>query len=879
VNFVSDLHLAFLGLPEVHHDGRLISFRTRKVMALLVYLAVEGGMHSREKLTTLLWPESDEPQGRMVLRRTLLLLRQGLHEESESPLLAHIIVEREALGCNLSSNIHLDLQIVKKVIDLSREHSLHLKHTAQQSERDRAVVAQLLAAVAVYRGNFLDGFSLDDAPEFDDWMRMQRHAWHNRINLVFDRLSLLQSHRGEIEDAIEVATRWLVHEPLNETVYQRLLQLYLTIGNRDAALRTYEACHTMLAEELHAKPAPETEALHARIRMTANISSSSPVFRSSRLQAKVESSSSMLVEGPLVGRTDEYSQLVETFYRTTQGQTLVVILTGEAGIGKTRLAKEFLHWAAAHGADVLQGGAFETGGRLSYQPLVESLRSRIERENAPDDLLSDTWLAELSRLLPELRDRYPDLQAPEGDEATARNRLFEAMSRLGHALAKRTPVVLFIDDVQWADADSLDLLSYVGRRWTEMETPLLLILNMRSESLINSNTLAQWLAGLEHDLSMTSLKLSVLQYEDTLRLLLSLGKGDSDTETQGLAQFAQWLFAETGGQPFYIVEMLKALLEREVLVSSQMNDGSWAIDLSSAANGKIRLLSMLPSSIRDIIRSRLAQLTVEAFALLAAGAVLGHGFTFERVCKIADLKESEGLPALDEVLKNQVLQEASAQGETEVRYFFVHDKIRDIIYTEAGDARRRIFHRRALEILELELVHPGELAHHALAAGLKEPAFRYNVAAGNHAMELFAVRDAIGYYEQSRQVLLKQSDREQFLVDVHMPVAQHLYDRLGRAYELINEWEQVDSIYQSMLGLAQELHFPEMECVALNRLATLAVHKSFDLEQALSFLQSALQIAEAHGDIVGLAETEWGLAQVHNYRFDAQAALVHGNHA
>lgn len=870
---MSDLHLALLGPPEIHHDGQKIAFRTRKVMALLIYMAVEGGLHSREKLTALFWPESDEPQGRMLLRRTLLLLRQGLREENESQQSAHLIVERNALGCNFSSGVYLDLQAVQKMVQPPREETSHMPRTAPQSETSHTVVAQLQAAASLYRGNFLDGFYLEDAPDFDDWMRIQRQAWHTRINLVFDRLSLLQFRRGEIADAIEIATRWVAHEPLNETVYQRLMQLYLAMGNRDGALRTYEACRKILSSELRAKPAPETEALHERTRMAAGLSSSLP--RSAAHKADTVSPTSMLVEGPLVGRTDEYAKLVELYYQAKQGRTQVVMLKGEAGIGKTRLANEFLRWAAAQGADVLQGRAFETGGRLSYQPLVESLRSCIEQENAPDDLLSDTWLAELSRLLPELRDRYPDLPAPESDEATARNRLFEAVARLGQALAERAPVALFIDDVQWADAATFDLLHYLVRCWTERDTPLMLLMSIRTETLINSSMITQWLGWLEHDQAVTYLRMGVLQLEDTLRMVQALGKGESDTDAKGLTKFAQWLFTETGGQPFYITEMLKALLEREVLIFYRQTDSSWAIDFTSAASKEARLSGIIPSSVREVIRSRLTQLSAAAFALLTAGAVLGQGFTFERVCRVAELRESEALPALDEVLMSQVVQEATGKGE--ILYFFAHDKLRDVIYTEAGDARRRIFHRRALETLEREQAPAAKLAHQALAAGLKEPAFRFSISAGDNAMELFAVRDAIGYYEQSRQILPEVRDR--LPESIPIEVIHHLYDRLGRAYELISEWEQVGSVYQAMLTLAQESHSLEMECAALNRLATLAVHKSFDLEQAMSLLQSALQLAEHSGDTARLAETEWSLAQLYNYRFDAQAALAHGNHA
>lgn len=316
-----------------------------------------------------------------------------------------------------------------------------------------------------------------------------------------------------------------------------------------------------------------------------------------------------------------------------------------------------------------------------------------------------------------------------------------------------------------------------------------------------------------------------------------------------------------------------------MLSSYRKSDGSWAIDYSGVVSREINLRDILPSSVREVIHSRLAHLSTEAFALVAAGAVLGQGFDFEHGYEVADLKENQALPALDEVLKSQVVQEVAGRNGKQVSYFFVHDKIRDVIYTEAGDARRRIYHRRALSVLERDQAPAAILLHHALAAGLKEQALRFSITAGDSAMELFAMRDAIAYYEQSRSLLAEQPNSGQLQPNVTMQIVHHLYERLGRAYELINDWEQVDSIYQSMLTLAREFHLLAMECAALNRLAILAVHKSYDLEQATVLLQSALQVAEGSEDTVELAETEWGLAQVNNYRVDGQAALAHGNSA
>src|SRR5207248_9103331 len=163
----------------------------------------------------------------------------------------------------------------------------------------------------------------------------------------------------------------------------------------------------------------------------------------------------------------------------TQG----VLGVGEAGVGKTRLASEWLAWARGQGGQVLSGQCCEMGGRLPYQPLVEALRTRLEAENAPEDLLEDLWLAELARLLPELRGRYPDLPAPTEDELTARGQLFEAVARLVEALAKPAPLVLLVDDLQWADEASLELLRYLASSWIRHSSRVLLLATVRSEGL------------------------------------------------------------------------------------------------------------------------------------------------------------------------------------------------------------------------------------------------------------------------------------------------------------------------------------------------------------------------------------------------------------
>src|SRR5712692_7013472 len=456
---MGNLSLTLLGPPQVRHGDQLLLFSTRKELALLIYLAVEGRVHLRKTLSEQFWPEGDAMHGRAALRVSLLHLRHLLGEDAGVDPLPHLLIQRDTLGLDPTSAVELDLHILHDAWRLSRA-SIHSTLTMPEDAR-RRLLARLQHATSLPRGEFLEGFSLRDAPAFDDWVRLQREYWHLHTNEVFDRLSHLQFEAGELAPAMETVSRWLVLAPLQEDAYRRLMRLHFAAGDRAAALRAYDTYRAMLATSMQTEPTPETVALASRIRAVA------PPRRKEVLTHPAGLSPAALLDGPLLGRTAELSTLIKLYHSTQRGHTQVVLLEGEVGIGKTRLASEFLAWAETEGADVLQGQAFETGGQLPYRPLIEALRPRIERENAPDDLLSDTCLAELARLLPELCDRYPDLPDPVGDKSVARNRLFEAVARLGQALAARTMLVLFIDDVQWADATSLDVLHYLARRFAK----------------------------------------------------------------------------------------------------------------------------------------------------------------------------------------------------------------------------------------------------------------------------------------------------------------------------------------------------------------------------------------------------------------------------
>jgi DNA-binding SARP family transcriptional activator/predicted ATPase len=837
---MSRLDLRFLGTPEIWSQCQLLKFPTRKTLALLVYLAVAEGWHSREKLTALLWPESPNQQGQASLRNTLIRLRRALSDAEP-----HLLIDGDLLSFDLATTITLDLQAMAMALESSNEVALQ-------------------KAVDRYRGDFLEGFSLPDAPAFEEWASLQREYRHRQMSEILARLAQLQTDQGQAQEGLETARRWTAHDPLNEAAHRRLMELYARIGDKTAALQAYQLCRAALAAELAIEPSPETEALAERIR-DSGLSNDNP---KSKLPAGPTWENPKWTVLPFVGRSIKHLHLVTAFHTTRQEQPQVVIIEGEAGIGKTRLATEFLAWAASQGADVLQGRAFEAGGRLPYQPLIEALSRRMKQENAPEDLLSDVWLAELSRLLPELRDRYPDLSLLTESENEARTHLLEAVVRLGKALAERhRPVVIFIDDVQWADVASLDMLHYCSRSWAEAGSSILLLLAIRGEALAADTSLQAWLANLERDIASHHLPLGSLTLDDARRLAQALVGREDGTAFAIAQRFGDWLFVETEGQPFFISETIKELVNRGVLQSRLNQAGLREIELATLESWLAAGSSITPRGVRQLITTRMNRLTLAAAALLTAAAILGRPCSYTRLAQVAGLGEERGLSGLDELLNAYLLIETDNPGRP---YTIAHDKIREVVYDEAGGARRRLFHRRAFKGLETAAGHPepgrraAELAYHALGAHLTEPAFRYSQAAGDNALTLFAVHDAITYYEQAHTLITHHP----------LPIASNLLLNLGRAYELAGDLKQAEAIYQELQCLAQPSDRPDLICTILNRLATIAVH-GYDFDTAVDYLQQAICLAEENNHQPGLAEAEWNLAQLYHHRFNFRQSLVH----
>ena len=886
------LRLAVLGPPEVLHDGSRLAFPLRKAQALLLYLAVEGGMHSRSKLAAFLWPDSDPHNARKALRNALALLRNLLNGHDASPAQhRHLLSEGELLGLDPQAPRELDLDVLQRAWNEAQ------RVTAPPAQEQRAaLLTGIQQALSLVRGPFLDGFWLGEDAPYDEWVEQQQQQWQVRLQGLFGHLSSWQEESGEQEQAKATLVRWLALDPLAEEAYRRLMRVHLALGDTTAACQVYATCRARLAEALQIKPSADTVALAAHIRASAAAHPST---------ARAQNRPPGELVAPLVGRQASFSHLVRSFQQTRGGQPQAVFVVGEAGIGKTRLAREWVAWAAAQGALVLCGQAFEMGGRLPYQLLVEALRPRLEEENAPDDLLEDLWLAELSRLLPELRVRYPDLPSPTEDELAAKGRLFEAVARLFDALARSGPLVLLLDDLQWVDGASLDLVRYLSRYWSKHGSRVLLLGTVRSDQLELNPPLAAHLADLGRDLPVSHVPLQTLSQAETLQLVQAItNKGAGSSRSGGerdpsptqpstaetspaqeletnLFELGDFLFAQTDGQPLYLLETFKLFQDRQWLVPRLDADGIWrlelAVELATMVAQERSQGALLPPSVRTLILARLAPLSQAARQLVQVSAVLGTEASAQRLWQLAEIGAQEGVEALEEAVMGGILREEEPGGGRLGSYRFSHDLMRDVVYTELGAARRQVLHQRALARLSTEGARASTLAYHAMASGETEAAYGYSVQAGMEAVAVFAVDDAIVYYEQARALL---QEHQQLQTRLSAPEVERLYAHLGRAYAFQNAWEQAQDVYEELLTYARQKPLPILASMTLNRLAILAVQQSFDKTRARVLLEEAWQMAQTSHDQRALAETEWNQAQIMTSVWDdPTSALSHGERA
>ena len=455
-------------------------------------------------------------------------------------------------------------------------------------------------------------------------------------------------------------------------------------------------------------------------------------------EAKASTLPSMSYYRTMVGREKEYQKLLLLLDTALTGEGRLVFICGEAGIGKTRLAQELLAHARTKGITTITGHCYDLNGALPYQPFIEALKSYISTQ--PQEklrLLMSDVIGELARILPEVRDYVPNLTPNSSLEpGQEKARLFESIANFLGAIAQERPLILLLEDLHWADKATSQLLQYLSYNLTRI--PILLIVTMRDAELEPDHPLHETMRGLSRQSLYTTITLPPL----TPQQVKSQLEGIFQEEVDG--GFAELIYRETEGNPFYVEEIVKALID-EGKVYRENERWKWA-----RADGL-----RLPQTIKDVINRRLTRLSPQALNALKVAAVIGRRFNFQVLTAVMETKEDVLLDSLDEALQLRLIRDLTA----EEAFIFSYGKIREVLYNEINPLRRRRLHYKigqALETLYSQAPESvaNQLAYHYYQAQEKGKAVEYLTLAGDRAMKMSADEEALDYYSQARDMLL-----------------------------------------------------------------------------------------------------------------------------
>ncbi|MFN8472861.1 MAG: AAA family ATPase [Anaerolineae bacterium] len=451
-----------------------------------------------------------------------------------------------------------------------------------------------------------------------------------------------------------------------------------------------------------------------------------------------------LIEGrtELVGRQRELAQLRQEWARVKEGRTRIALLSGEPGIGKTRLAHELIAEAARDGASILRGGCYEYEATTPYLPFVEALRAYVRAQPASvlRQRLGPT-APEIARLAPELDAKIGPLTPnPALSPEDERLRLFDNVGRFLASLAGERGLLLFIDDLHWADGATIALLRYLLRNLPADR--IFVLATYREDEIGRSHPLADALVTWHRDRIATRLPLSRLSGDETAALLATLFHQATVSD-----EFAEAIFQETEGNPFFTEEVVKSLIETGQVYREGEGWGRRAVAELA-----------IPPSIREAIGRRFTRLSKPCVETLCSAAALGKTFHFYELAAVSPASEEELLDTLDEASTAQVIRSVTADGFT-----FTHDKIRETLLEELNPIRRRRLHGRIGEGLEKlyaaqAVNHAATLAYHFVESNDWQRALAYSSQAAENAERVFAQEEAIEYLALARKSAVALGD-------------------------------------------------------------------------------------------------------------------------
>jgi DNA-binding SARP family transcriptional activator/tetratricopeptide (TPR) repeat protein len=842
--------------------------------SLLAYLLTyRDRPHTRSLLAGTFWPDLPEDVARRRLSQALWRIRKALDPH---PVL---MIEGDTVQINAELPLWLDIE------QFARDRR---QCFAGDTGGASAPIGPCESCLEHYRGDFLAGY-------YEDWLFPERERLREQMLDVLERLVAIHKRQGDYAAALVHARRLASEDLLREEAHREVMRLCHLLGRDTEALVQFETCRRVLREELGAEPSPATVALVRRVAEHSDQAASADLPWASPPSAAPGPDAPLGQNVPLVGRGPEREEMLVHVDALLQGLGAVLLLEGEAGVGKTRFLRAIASDAEWRGVEVLWGSEQPSETAMPYSALVEALSGGLSplRARQLAQLVEEIWLQALTPLLPPLASAWPDLPpAPPLEPAEERDRLAGALAHLLAGWAQIAPLLLVLEDLHWAGPATLDLLARLAPALSA--AGVLVLGSYRSDEARTRPETWQGLQALDRAGVQGRLALDRLSDAAARELIRrSLGELTPHLDAQ--------LFAETAGNPLFLLETLRALSDRGLL--DQDEGGRWR----TSGEGREEAELPLPVAVEEIISRRLGTLTPSARETLRLAAVLGERFDFDLLQAASPAEPAALLASLRTLVQRRFLDEAE-QG-----YQFHHDKIRQVAYGGISSEARPRLHRWAGQALEL--IHPDQvaaLAHHWLAAGEWDKAAAHHQQAGDQARAVYANAEAAAHYRQALEALqqlptpaeparlwdirwaseqiharLGARDRQREDLSALAGLAERLDDdqrrahvalRRGKRAEEMADYDAVIVAAQTLLRLAQETGEGHIEAGG-QRQWGVALWRQGKYQDALDRLQRALALARSEALAQEEAASLYALAAVARHTAGAAGAQDYGQQA
>jgi DNA-binding SARP family transcriptional activator len=857
------LRLCTFGGLRVERDGQLLHLPTQKARDLIAYLVTfRGRSHPRAVLAGTLWPDLPEDKARRRLSDTLWRVRQILDD--------CVAADEESIWLSYDRPLWLDVEQLQDAI-------ANLDPENQDPQRVRE-------ALALYHGPYLDGLYLD-------WVLLERERLQGCYLEALDALLASYKLRGDYHAALHVTQQLVATEPLHEAAHRELMRLYHLLGRDAEAIAQYRQCEKLLRQELDVAPAPETRAVYEALvrRATADTGPTAVHLPARARRLPVD-----LDQPPLVGRDVERGLLLDHLQAAATGQGDVVLLEGEAGIGKTRLAREVVAGARWRNISAAIVGAQESSASPSFglirAAIAPSLTPLRVRQLA--HMVDRADLEILAPIVPQIAQELPSRTLVDTlSPPKARERIQQALISLLLTMSRISPHLWVLDDVQWADAETLAFLPLLASHLPGSRALLLLV--ARSAELRANPAAWEALQALDRAKSLQRYKLARLNMGALNRLVRDLLGYERPLLAQDLALGSE-------GVPLYVVETLKAWRDEGVLVPGERGDWRW--------QGETEKVPPVGTG-GAVIGRRLARLTPTAARVLDAAAVIGTEVDYDLLAWVCAAR-SPGYPLRDTdpgllAATDQLLHQGLL-AETDTSYRFSHERIRQAVYRRLSALERQRLHLRVGEAMETLFPERFELlAHHYAAGGARDQAVRHLHSAVERARSLFAHQSALTCYARllnlltgpedrparcdvllgRAEVLGWIGDRESQGDDLEevLALAQALEDNARLAYALHqrSEWHRIQGQYKqaeadalTALDMYRRLRDDRNTAGLLAQLGWNILYTAGPTRAEARF-REALPIYESLGDLPGQINCLSGLTAAAQYRGDYADALAH----